>query len=199
MQGCVMRVAAMPPRKRPQSTQDSLLIDSLGGTSKLAEALGYRDKGGPQRVSNWRARGIPAHVKLSRPDLFLRDLPLAAPTTEGVSMHPKAVATGQPDAKPQRGLEIDQWLSLRAEVNAHLRQQAAMQSSVPADGLTLEEKFNAYRRERQPLLSELKRGTGSAAAFPPADRHAVPRSSLPWPSWLRRLASALAAWSRRAQ
>lgn len=113
----------MRPRTRPESTPDSALIDSLGGTSKLAEALGYHDKGGPQRVSNWRVRGIPADVKLSRPDLFLRDLQIApkgAPVIDGPVM--------------------------RAEIP----RQAA-----PADGSTLEEKFNAYRRDRQPLVGEM--------------------------------------------
>lgn len=52
---------------------DSELIDELGGPTKLARVLGY-GSGGPQRVSNWKSRGIPAEVKLERPDLFLRHL-----------------------------------------------------------------------------------------------------------------------------
>lgn len=53
---------------------DSKLIDSLGGTAKVAELLGYDKAGGPQRVHHWRTRGIPSAVKLQRPDLFLKDL-----------------------------------------------------------------------------------------------------------------------------
>jgi hypothetical protein len=49
---------------------DATLIDRLGGPSKLATTLGY-DKGGAQRVFNWKARGrIPSDVKLERQDLF---------------------------------------------------------------------------------------------------------------------------------
>jgi hypothetical protein len=50
---------------------DNAIIDALGGPAKLAELLKF-PKGGRQRVCNWRKRGIPARVKLSRPDLFLR-------------------------------------------------------------------------------------------------------------------------------
>ena len=52
-------------------TRDRLLIEQLGGPAKVAELLGLRRDGGVQRVHNWRSRGIPAAVKLSRPDLFL--------------------------------------------------------------------------------------------------------------------------------
>jgi len=49
---------------------DTTLIDAHGGPSKLAAELGY-DKGGTQRVFNWKARGrIPSDVKLARQDLF---------------------------------------------------------------------------------------------------------------------------------
>lgn len=48
---------------------DARLIDALGGPAKLAALLGF-DRGGVQRVHNWRTRGIPAKVKLARPDLF---------------------------------------------------------------------------------------------------------------------------------
>lgn len=51
---------------------DSELIDSLGGPTKVAELLGLDKRGGVQRVHNWKTRGIPAAVKLSRPDLFLQ-------------------------------------------------------------------------------------------------------------------------------
>ena len=54
--------------------QDWQLIERLGGASEVARLLGYPDKGGAQRVHNWKFRGIPADVKLKRPDLFLSDL-----------------------------------------------------------------------------------------------------------------------------
>jgi hypothetical protein len=55
--------------------EDRRLIDHLGGPSKLAELLGYaKERGGVQRVHNWKERGIPPAVKLTRPDLFLRGL-----------------------------------------------------------------------------------------------------------------------------
>lgn len=55
--------------------KDSKLIDELGGTAKVANLLGL-DKagGGIQRVHNWRSRGIPAQVKVDRPDLFMPEL-----------------------------------------------------------------------------------------------------------------------------
>jgi hypothetical protein len=49
---------------------DQQLIQELGGPTKVARLLGF-DKHGPQRVQNWLLRGIPAHMKLRRPDLFL--------------------------------------------------------------------------------------------------------------------------------
>ncbi len=54
--------------------QDWQLIERLGGASEVARLLGYPEKGGAQRVHNWKFRGIPADVKLQRPDLFLPDL-----------------------------------------------------------------------------------------------------------------------------
>ena len=62
---------------------DADLIRALGGPAKVAEMLGF-DKGGVQRVSNWRIRGIPAQVKLDHPHIFLRPM-VARP-------EPKAVA-----------------------------------------------------------------------------------------------------------
>lgn len=53
---------------------DSDLIKSLGGPAKVAELLGYEKQGGVQRVQNWLTRGIPAHVKVRRPDLFMTQL-----------------------------------------------------------------------------------------------------------------------------
>lgn len=52
------------------ASEDAQLIDELGGPSALAERLGYEKLGGPQRVCNWKRRGIPAQVKLDFPKLF---------------------------------------------------------------------------------------------------------------------------------
>lgn len=52
---------------------DAKLIYDLGGPTKVAKMLGY-GKGGTQRVWNWTKNGIPAAVKLERPDLFVPDL-----------------------------------------------------------------------------------------------------------------------------
>ena len=51
---------------------DSELIDALGGPARVAELLGFDKKTGTQRVHNWKSRGIPAEVRLDRPDLFPR-------------------------------------------------------------------------------------------------------------------------------
>lgn len=52
---------------------DAALIESLGGPAKVAERLKYdKQAGGIQRVQNWMTRGIPAHVKVEFPDLFMR-------------------------------------------------------------------------------------------------------------------------------
>lgn len=53
---------------------DRDLIEALGGASRVAKLLGYEKCRGAQRVTNWKRRGIPARVKLSRPDLFLSGL-----------------------------------------------------------------------------------------------------------------------------
>lgn len=50
---------------------DKELIQKLGGATRLCELLGFdKSSGGVQRVHNWETRGIPASIKLSRPDLF---------------------------------------------------------------------------------------------------------------------------------
>lgn len=56
---------------------DSILIEKLGGPTKLAGLLGFDKARGPQRVHNWTKRGIPAAVKVARPDLFLLDFAAA--------------------------------------------------------------------------------------------------------------------------
>lgn len=51
---------------------DRKLLDELGGPSKVADLVGFPKLGGPQRVQNWYARGIPAAIRVQRPDLFMR-------------------------------------------------------------------------------------------------------------------------------
>lgn len=52
---------------------DAKLIRDLGGPTRVAEILGYdKAAGGVQRVQNWLTRGIPSHVKVQRPDLFMQ-------------------------------------------------------------------------------------------------------------------------------
>lgn len=57
-----------------QLQADRALIERLGGSSKLAQLLGFSPVGGVQRVQNWKVRGIPPSVKLAYPDVFLADL-----------------------------------------------------------------------------------------------------------------------------
>ena len=51
---------------------DKEIIAALGGPAKVAERLGYKKHGGPQRVTNWLSRGIPYKVKLENQSLFLQ-------------------------------------------------------------------------------------------------------------------------------
>ncbi|MBA1363704.1 helix-turn-helix domain-containing protein [Burkholderia sp. Cy-647] len=54
---------------------DRQAIERLGGPARVAELLGYeKSHGGTQRVCNWLVRGIPAAVKVERPDLFMPDI-----------------------------------------------------------------------------------------------------------------------------
>jgi hypothetical protein len=50
---------------------DAELIEKLGGPAKVCELLALDKSRGVQRVHNWKSRGIPPAVKLSRPDLFV--------------------------------------------------------------------------------------------------------------------------------
>ena len=65
-----------------QLEADRALIASLGGPTRLAESLGYEKLGGVQRVQNWTVRGIPAAVKVQRPDLFMADVLASARATD---------------------------------------------------------------------------------------------------------------------
>ena len=49
-------------------SKDKEIILKLGGSTKVAELLGFKNK---QRVQNWMVRGIPASIKLGYPHLFL--------------------------------------------------------------------------------------------------------------------------------
>lgn len=60
----------MQADQTPEIHADWALIQSLGGVVKVADMLGAS----VQRVQNWKSRGIPSDVKLSRPDLFLPQL-----------------------------------------------------------------------------------------------------------------------------
>jgi hypothetical protein len=51
---------------------DAELIDALGGPARVCELLNIPKHRGVQRVHNWKARGIPARVKLQWPGVFLR-------------------------------------------------------------------------------------------------------------------------------
>lgn len=64
----------MAKRTSSEIEADWALVLSLGGPAKVAEILQYAKDGGVQRVQNWKERGIPADVKLARPDLFLTHL-----------------------------------------------------------------------------------------------------------------------------
>ena len=50
--------------------EDAKLIENLGGPGAVCDLLGIARKHGIQRVQNWLTRGIPARVRLERPDLF---------------------------------------------------------------------------------------------------------------------------------
>lgn len=63
-------------------TSDKELIESLGGSAKVAMRLGYSI----QRVENWKARGIPAQVRLDHPDVF--PLPRARNRTKSAAQAP---------------------------------------------------------------------------------------------------------------
>lgn len=70
---------------------DADLIDALGGPTKLAALLRLSEKGGVQRVSNWKRRGIPPRMLLDHAQVF-RDAPRGEST---VDCEPKG-AVGAP-------------------------------------------------------------------------------------------------------
>lgn len=58
---------------------DKELISKLGGATAVARLLGYPPPDGARRVHNWLRRGIPASVKVQRPDLFMQGKAPAEP------------------------------------------------------------------------------------------------------------------------
>lgn len=75
--------------------KDIQIITALGGPSKVAELLHLPKKGGQQRVQNWLARGIPAMVKVERPDLFFPEL--MRMQTDSTANHPQTPTPQAPD------------------------------------------------------------------------------------------------------
>ena len=67
--------------------KDAQIIAALGGPSKVVELLQLPKKGGQQRVQNWIARGIPARVKVERPDLFMPELAETKPKQPPTPAH----------------------------------------------------------------------------------------------------------------
>jgi hypothetical protein len=49
------------------------VIEAFGGPAELARRLNY-GQFGPQRVTNWLARGIPARVQLEHGEMFRRQI-----------------------------------------------------------------------------------------------------------------------------
>jgi hypothetical protein len=68
-------------KKKMPSDKD--LIEQLGGATKVAALLGCS----VQRVQNWKDRGIPAQVRLDRPDVF--PLPRSHAAAEQVASQPQ--------------------------------------------------------------------------------------------------------------
>jgi hypothetical protein len=60
------------PKTEAPVHPDWELVLALGGVVKVSNLLGYEYERGPQRVHNWKHRGIPPAVKLAHPKLFLR-------------------------------------------------------------------------------------------------------------------------------
>ncbi|WP_310672786.1 hypothetical protein [Burkholderia multivorans] len=77
---CINIVFNLGMDKTARIEADRMTIARLGGPARVAELLGYeKHLGGTQRVCNWLARGIPAAIKIERPDLFLAAVPASNP------------------------------------------------------------------------------------------------------------------------
>ena len=57
-----------------QIQSDAELIKSLGGPTKVAQALCSDPPVSVQRVQNWLTRGIPSHIKVKYPQMFMPEL-----------------------------------------------------------------------------------------------------------------------------
>lgn len=57
-----------------QIQRDADLIKSLGGPAKVVEVIGAVPPVSVQRVQNWLTRGIPSHIKVQYPHLFMPEL-----------------------------------------------------------------------------------------------------------------------------
>lgn len=107
--------ASAGPQRQPHA--DKALIESLGGAARVAELLGLDKDGGTQRVHNWCFRGIPAAMKVSRPDLFMpglqrdtdapRDRPRRA-RRAGRGMTPLPILLSDEEACPGAALPTDE-------------------------------------------------------------------------------------------
>ena len=53
-----------------ENAQAIALIDALGGPTAVAKRLNLPEPGGPQRVCNWKRRGIPPSIRLDHADVF---------------------------------------------------------------------------------------------------------------------------------
>jgi hypothetical protein len=51
---------------------DKEIIEYYGGATKLAHKLGFSSHHDVIKVNQWKTRGIPARVKLTFPEVFLR-------------------------------------------------------------------------------------------------------------------------------
>ncbi len=71
---------------------DADLIKRLGGPSKVAEILSIDKRGGAQRVQNWMVRGIPSHIKVNYPHIFMPELAQAQPHQAHPATQPVAQA-----------------------------------------------------------------------------------------------------------
>lgn len=60
-------------RAMKELERDRQIIRQLGGPTKVANMLGLTQHG-PQQVANWLNRGIPAHIKVRHPELFMPEL-----------------------------------------------------------------------------------------------------------------------------
>jgi hypothetical protein len=58
---------------------DALVIEKLGGITKVAKLLNLKNPGGARRVCNWKRRGIPAAIKLEFPQYFQESKKMVLP------------------------------------------------------------------------------------------------------------------------